>query len=75
MQVLGTMNSGGVITTDTPPVEWDEKSETGKTFMRYETTNEPQFIKLVDETGSTSLNLYTVDTWTNRLTATYKTIN
>ena len=75
MQVLGTMNSGGVITTDTPPVEWDESTVTGKTFMRFETTDEKQFIKLVDETGATSLNLYTIDTWANRASATYKPLN
>lgn len=69
--VLAPMVGGGVITTDTPPYEFDSTTTAGTTYVRYELSTAVQYIEKI--TASTKTK--TQDLWANRATATYVPIN
>ena len=71
--IKGTMVEavGAVITTDTPVYEWDKTTTPGTTYLRYENTTKAQYIERITSTKTEK----TIDTWANRVTATYSPIN
>lgn len=78
MHIKGTMNSGAVITTDTPVAEWDDSTTASVTYIRYEIVDNDtkQYLERIDERTTTSRKLErTKATWNNRVTASYVPIN
>jgi hypothetical protein len=69
-QVLGTMSTGAVITTDTPIYQADDTTTANMTYIRWENVSVPQLIQRVNETSGTIIQ-FTTALWANRATATY----